>query len=91
MCTPHRTCGSLPRPPRDPCASANGSAKPASTTDWGELGFPQGTTFRGVKLIAYDWTYAAPSICEHWNDAINPGDDGQGPADGNITGVNACT
>jgi len=70
--------------------SADGSAKPASTTDWGELGFPAGTTFAGVNLTAYDWTYVAPSTCEQWNDQINPGDDGQGPSDGNITGVNAC-
>jgi hypothetical protein len=33
----------------------------------------------------------APKTCEKWVDQINPGDDGQGPADGNITGVNACT
>lgn len=70
--------------------SANGTAKPASTTGWGELGFPSGTTFAGVSLTAYDWTYVAPSTCEQWNDQINPGDDGQGAGDGNITGVNAC-
>lgn len=70
--------------------SADGSAKPASTTDWGELGFPSGTTFAGVNLTAYDWTCVAPATCEQWNDQINPGDDGQGPSDGNITGVNAC-
>jgi hypothetical protein len=70
--------------------SADGSAKPASTTDWGELGFPSGTQFSGVELTAYDWTYVAPSTCEQWNDQINPGDDGQGASDGNITGVNQC-
>jgi hypothetical protein len=70
--------------------SATGAAKPASTTDWGELGFPSGTTFAGVALTAYDWIYVAPSTCEQWNDQVNPGDDGQGAADGNVTGVNNC-
>jgi hypothetical protein len=71
--------------------SADGSKKPASTTDWGELALPKGTTFSGVALTAYDWTYTAPSTCQEWNDQVNPGDDGQGPADGNITGVNQCS
>ncbi|HEU5416667.1 MAG TPA: hypothetical protein VFV41_03165 [Streptosporangiaceae bacterium] len=71
--------------------SATGAARPASTSGWGELAFPAGTTFTGVSLPAYSWTYVAPSTCEKWVDQINPGDDGQGPADGNITGVNACT
>jgi hypothetical protein len=71
--------------------SADGSAKPASTTDWGQLGFPSGTTFAGWQLTAYDWTYVAPATCEQWNDQVNPGDDGQGASDGNITGTNACT
>jgi hypothetical protein len=71
--------------------SADGSAKPASTTGWGELALPAGTTFAGVQLTAYSWTYTAPSTCEKWLDQINPGDDGQGAGDGNITGVNACT
>ncbi len=71
--------------------TADGSSKPASTTDWGTLAFANGTTFAGVSLTAYGWTYNAPSTCETWVDQINPGDDGQGSADGNITGVNACT
>jgi hypothetical protein len=71
--------------------SATGTAPPSSTTDWGELAFPTSTTFAGASLPAYSWTYVAPKTCEKWVDQINPGDDGQGPADGNITGVNACT
>jgi hypothetical protein len=71
--------------------TVNGATSTATTTAWGELGFPSGTTFAGATLTAYGWTYTAASTCETWNDQINPGDDGQGPADGNITGVNACT
>jgi hypothetical protein len=79
-------------------ATANGSAKPASTTDWGELAFPSGTQFFGATLTQYDWLYTASvaytvsgstnvSCTQTWNDQINPGDDGQGSADGNITGT----
>jgi hypothetical protein len=71
--------------------SANGSTKPASTTNWGGLALPAGTTFAGVELTGYSWTYNAPKTCESWVDEINPGDDGQGAKDGNITGVNHCT
>lgn len=78
-------------------ATANGSAKPASTTDWGELAFPAGTQFFGATLTQYDWTYTGDvaytdgstnvSCTQTWNDQINPGDDGQGAPDGNITGT----
>ena len=78
-------------------ATANGSAKPASTTDWGELAFPAGTQFFGARLTQYDWTYTGTvaymsgstsvSCTQVWNDQINPGDDGQGASDGNITGT----
>lgn len=72
--------------------------KLASTTDWGELAFPAGTQFFGVALTAYDWNYSAAvsyvnasktsvSCNQAWNDGINPGNDGQGAADGNITGT----
>lgn len=71
--------------------SASGPARPASTTAWGELGFPAGTTFAAVSLTAYDWDYVLASTCEQWNDQVNPGDDGQSPADGNITGASHCT
>ena len=78
--------------------SATGSAKPASTTTWGELAFPSGTQFNKVSLTGYDWTYTLPVECgapaatitQTWNDQITPGDDGQGSADGNITGLTAC-
>jgi hypothetical protein len=70
--------------------SMTGADRTATTSTWGELAFPQETTFDGVKLTAYSWTYTAPKTCEQWLDQINPGDDGQGAPDGNITGVNAC-
>lgn len=79
-------------------ATATGSAKPSTTTNWGELAFPGDTSFYGVKLTAYDWVYSGNvsykdaggsqvSCTQTWNDQINPGDDGQGTSDGNITGV----
>jgi hypothetical protein len=68
-----------------------------STTDWGQSAFPAGTQFFGTTLTAYNWTYTAAvsytasgtsvSCTQIWTDAINPGDDGQGPTDGNITGT----
>jgi hypothetical protein len=61
-----------------------------NTTDWAEQAFPAGTTFAGVNLTAYDFQYVLTSTCEAWNDQITPGDDGQGAADGNITGVSQC-
>jgi hypothetical protein len=74
-------------------ATATGSEQSSTfnTTDWAEQAFPAGTTFTGVSLTAYDWQYALAATCESWNDQINPGDDGQGPADGNITGVSQCS
>jgi hypothetical protein len=76
--------------------TANGSSKPSGTTGWYKLFFPAGTQFgltsgANVPWLSYDWTYTLPSTCEKWNDGINPGDDGQGSGDGNITGVSACT
>lgn len=80
-------------------ATANGSQKSATfnTTDWGEQAFPAGTRFFSVSLTQYDWLYTATvaymsgqtsvGCTQTWNDQINPGDDGQGAADGNITGV----
>lgn len=76
--------------PKTVPATADGATKPASTSDWYKLAFPDGTTFAGGKLTGYTWTYTAPATCETWKDAVNPGDDGQSEADGNITGVNAC-
>lgn len=80
--------------------SATGSEKSATfnTTDWGEQAFAAGTQFFGPTLTAYDWLYNATvtcgtssSVAEQWNDGINPGDDGQGASDGNITGATACS
>ena len=83
--------------------TANGSAKPQTTTGWYKLFFPAGTNFgltTGVNVpwTTYDWAYqatvtcgSASSVTENWNDGINPGDDGQGSADGNITGSTACS
>lgn len=77
-------------------AKQNGKGT-TSTTAWGELAFPAGTAFYSVGLTAYDWTYTAPvaytvsgtevSCTQVWNDQVNPGTDGQGAADGNITGT----
>jgi hypothetical protein len=50
-----------------------------------------------APFVTYDWTYTIPVTCgtnstvtETWNDAINPGDDGQSAADGSITGAAVC-
>jgi hypothetical protein len=76
-------------------ATATGSSKPSSTTNWYQLFFPAGTTYGQAGTAndpwtTYSWVYTAPGTCEKWTDAILPGDDGQGSGDGNITGVNAC-
>ncbi len=77
-------------------ATADGTSKPSTTTNWYKLFFPAGTAY-GLATgpdepwTAYSWVYTAPSTCEQWTDAILPGDDGQGSSDGNITGINACT
>jgi hypothetical protein len=57
-----------------------------STTGWVAQFFHAGQTF-DMNLTSYKWTYTAPATCEQWVDAINPGDDGASPADGDITGV----
>lgn len=82
--------------------TADGSAKPSSTTDWYKLFFPGGTQFGLTNAfeapwITYDWNYTASlnyqvsgtsvACSQAWNDGINPGDDGQGGSDGNITGT----
>ena len=79
-------------------ATVDGSSARPSTTYWYKQFFPDGTQFGESPPQAgngpwttYDWKYTAPKTCETWNDGINPGDDGSGTADGNITGVNACT
>lgn len=61
-----------------------------TTSAWVEQFFPDAVTFGPVTLVTYDFEYTAPGSCEHWTDTINPGDDGQSAADGNITGVSAC-
>lgn len=82
--------------------TANGSAKPQTTTAWYKLFFPASTSFGltggpSVPWLTYDWNYAvtvtcgtASTVSENWSDAIVPGDDGQGAADGNVTGSTAC-
>lgn len=72
-------------------ATATGAAKPASTTNWATLALPASAHTYGVKLTQYGWTYVDATTCETWVDKINPGDDGQSAADGNITGVVACS
>lgn len=61
-----------------------------TTANWGRLAFPSGTTFinsTGTSpLTAYEWVYSAGCPAQTWHDSINPGDDGKGPTDGNISG-----
>lgn len=83
-------------------ATVDGGNKPASTTDWYKLFFPASTTFGltsgpNVPFVTYDWQYSANitnvsggttiTCTQTWDDGINPGDDGQGASDGNITGT----
>jgi hypothetical protein len=72
-------------------ASGTGSPKPAQTSAWATLAFPESVKTSDVKLTGYSWTYNLASSCEQWVDQINPGDDGQSAADGNITGISQCT
>lgn len=65
-------------------------SKPASTSTWYQLAFPDGTTFTNGSLTKFSWTYSNTTTCETWTDSINPGDDGQSATDGNITGNNHC-
>jgi hypothetical protein len=61
----------------------------AGTSTWAKLAFPATTEFRGgPTLTAYLWTYDAGCDAQKWVDGINPGDDGHGVDDGNIT--SAC-
>jgi hypothetical protein len=85
--------------------TANGSKAPSGTTGWYKLFFPAGITYGTAPAqvagyapwTTYVWTYTASVTCgsansvtEKWTDGINPGDDGQGASDGNITGATAC-
>ena len=79
-----------------PATADGGANKPASTSDWYKTALPSGShTFAG-KLTQYGWTYVLPNVpcntpvTQTWIDKINPGDDGQGAADGNITGTASC-
>ena len=61
-----------------------------TTANWGRLAFPSGTTFINSSgtspLTAYKWVYTAGCAEQTWTDQINPGTDGHGAGDGNITG-----
>jgi hypothetical protein len=73
-------------------ASMEGKENGASTSAWFELAFPEGTTFVESSpnfLTAYKWVYSAGCAEQTWTDQINPGDDGHGAGDGNIT--EACS
>jgi hypothetical protein len=72
-------------------AAASGASKPATTSTWYTLALPASAHVFGGKLTAYSWTYNSAATCEQWVDAINPGDDGQSAADGNILGISKCT
>ena len=62
----------------------------ASTSGFAKLAFPAGTSFVNSSgsgtLTWYHWVYSAGCPEQTWDDHINPGDDGLGPDDGNITG-----
>jgi hypothetical protein len=64
-----------------------------TTSGWAKLAFPAGTKFTNSTgsspLTAYKWVYSAGCPEQTWTDQINPGDDGQGAGDGDITG--ACS
>ena len=60
-----------------------------TTSGWAKQAFPAGTVFTHMSLTAYRWVYSLGCAAQTWSDGINPGDDGQGAGDGNITG--ACT
>lgn len=55
------------------------------TTDWAKQFFPSGTQFGAFNFTTYQWTYNAGCADQTWVDGINPGDDGHGAGDGNIT------
>lgn len=67
-----------------------GKTNGVTTANWGRLAFPSGTTFINSSgtspLTAYKWIYSAGCPEQTWVDQINPGDDGKGPTDGNVTG-----
>jgi hypothetical protein len=70
-------------------ATQVGKTNGVTTANWGRLAFPGGTTFINSSgtspLTAYKWVYSAGCPAQTWTDQINPGDDGKGPTDGNIT------
>jgi hypothetical protein len=71
-------------------ATQVGKTGGVTTANWARLAFPSGTSFINSSgtspLVAYKWVYSAGCPAQTWNDQINPGDDGKGPGDGNITG-----
>jgi hypothetical protein len=74
-------------------AAQVGKTGGVTTANWGRLAFPSGTTFINSSgtspLTAYKWVYSAGCPEQTWVDQINPGDDGKGTGDGNITA--ACS
>jgi hypothetical protein len=60
-----------------------------STSTWPELFFPSGTTFAGLTIAPWSWSYHAFTRCgyQHWTDASSNGS-GNLAGDGNIVG---CT
>jgi hypothetical protein len=71
-------------------ATQVGKTGGVSTSGWAKLAFPAGTTFVNSSgastLTAYKWVYTAGCAAQTWTDQINPGTDGHGAGDGNITG-----
>jgi hypothetical protein len=68
------------------------ASPPFTSTTWGMLFFPAGTSFGAFTGGAYSWTYEAatagfPPVMQTWVDSSTAtNNDGNAPGDGNITG-----
>lgn len=71
-------------------ATLDASTSGTDSSNWPARFFTPATAIAGMNEINWTYTYDAPTTCETWVDAFNNGDGGR-PADGDITGVNACT
>jgi hypothetical protein len=66
------------------------ASPPFTSTTWGMLFFPAGTSFGAFTGGPYSWTYHAatagfPPVMQTWIDSSANGD-GNAPGDGNVTG-----
>jgi hypothetical protein len=62
------------------------SGDAGSTDSWPEYFFASGTTFTGMGINDWTWTYKDARLCQQWVDAYN----GTQATSGDITGVSAC-